>query len=322
MYETRKVTCGIRAISLFVGIVCALLFLPYHNWLVGLITAPNLPAGQTYTVEDNPSGVGPAYPAYWVTQDYWVAEGCPVSDSVKDGAEKILAPLDGDNISKTAIFCMPMGSVSVPGEYAKRFSKYYGIGNSEGDRKDNGFVWLVLYDDSGRTEIHYAVGDGLGKLGSHELGNIKRAAEGSYKAELSQTENIANAIFTVASNYNQTARANYEPWNPTPPAYGGPIEQQSDDSGIVYLCLGLFALLIWLTLISEPLLSVAVWLFGSYGAWEFMAWPLYVLKFMVEASANSSSSSSSSRRGGGSSGSSSTGSGKSTGGSTGTTRTR
>lgn len=318
MYGTRQVTCGLRVWAFVIGAICASLFFPYHNWLVGLVTSSGQPAAQTYTVESNPAGVGPAFPAYWATQDYWVAEGCPVSDSVKADAEEILATLDADNISKTAIFCMPSGSVSVPGEYAKRFSKYYGIGNSDGERKDNGFVWLVLYDEAGKTEVHYAVGDGLGKFGSHELGDIKRAAESSYNPDLSQTDNLANAILTISGTYSQMARANYEPWNSSAPVYGGPIESSDDGSASGFICLGLLALFFWLIFATEPIISIFVWMFGSYGAWEAMGWPLYVLKFFAEASANSSRSGRSS----GSSGSGSRSSGKSLGGSTGSTRTR
>lgn len=309
----NNVTCGIRAIALVVGIVSALLFLPYHRWASeNVFGGGSTEQGQTYTVENNPEGVGPAFPAYWETQDYWVAEGCPVSNGVKAEAEKVLAVLDADNISKTAIVCMPQGSVSVPGEWAKRFSKYYTIGNADGPRKDNGFVWLILYDEAGKTEIHMAIGDGMQKLGAYELGNVMRAGQDSFNPSLSQEDNVANAIMTITRTYDSTARANIEPFEPTTPLYGGPIEQSSEDveaQVIIWIICGV----IWLTLLSEPILAIFVVLFGASWAWHLMDWPFELLM----AWANSKSTGNS--RGGTSESGSS---GKTTGGSTRTTRSR
>lgn len=316
----RSVPCGIRFVALIIGVVCALLFVPFTSWIWQQMSTANAPKAQSYTVENDPSGVGPAYPAYWVTQDYWVAEGCPVSDAIKAEAEKFLAPLDADNIAKTAVVCMQKGTVAVPGEWAKRFGKYYHLGNPDGERKDNGFVWLVLYDDTGKTEVHYAVGDGImNKLGSNELGNVKRAAEAAYDPASTQGDNVANSILNLSASWAKVARANYEPWNPATPKYGGPITKSSDNNnGGSVLCLGLLGLFVWLVLLSEPILALGVVIFGSYSAWQFMSWPLQLLKIWAESRGNGNTGT----YHGSDSDTHSSDSGKSTGGGGDFTRTR
>lgn len=308
MNNRNTVSFGVRLIALIVGIASALLFLPYHRWVANNVFGEK---SQTYTIENNPEQFGPAYPAYWVTEDYWVGESCPVTSEIKAEAEKVLAPLDSDHISQTVVFCMPTGTVSQPDVWAKRFSKYYGVGLLEGPRKDNGIVWLLQYDEAGKVQVAYAVGDGLEKLDPYELVTVKIAVESSFVPGASQAENLALAIMSAANSYNQIARSSYQPFEPTTTQFGGPITKSEDDAS-AQLIVWAIVVVIWLTLLTEPFLAFFVVLFGARWAWQIMDWPLELAMAFINAKSSGSSTNYGSTPG--------HSSGKSLGGSTNTTR--
>ena len=232
-----------------------------------------------YTSENSPAGIGPDYPDYWINEDYWVAEGCPVSRAVKESAEKILAPLDADNIAKVAVVCMPDKGFVNPGIWADRFGTFYKIGLANGPRKNNGMVWLLIYNERKELEsIHYAIGDGLPFTTAGELGPVMHNAQ--------QDKDLGSAILALSSGFDSVARADYEPWDSRKPEYGGPIDSE-DDSGsssflLVVLCLGFLAFLGAVTIVTEPLLGVATFVLGSSATLNLMAWPLYVIYYVLQ----------------------------------------
>jgi len=120
------------------------------------------------------------------------------------------------------------------------------LGLPSGERKDNGFVFLIVVQPND-IDVHYAVGLGLPALTAPELTNINRAVETKYQS----THSMDQALTTLANEFNIVARTNYEP---APSAASTPevVDQPAGPVAIAalcgQLCLGLlvFLFLIWM----------------------------------------------------------------------------
>jgi hypothetical protein len=144
------------------------------------------------------------------------------------------------------ILILPEAQVGIRPNCAVHFLRYMKLGLPTGDRKDNGFVFLIVVEPNS-IDVHYAVGLGLPALTAPELTNINRAAENTYQS----THSMDQALLTLADEFNTVARNNYEP-EPSAAVTPQPVDQPAGPLGTLalcgQLCLGifLFFFLIWL----------------------------------------------------------------------------
>jgi hypothetical protein len=94
------------------------------------------------------------------------------------------------------------------------FLRYMKLGLPTGERRDNGFVFLIVVEPSG-IDVHYGVGLGLPALTAPELTDLNRAAEESYQS----THDMDQALLTLVRGFDRVARNKYSPLvvsQPTP----------------------------------------------------------------------------------------------------------
>ena len=230
-----------------------------------------------YTYESSPLGGPDEYPPYWVRENYWVAEGCPVNQTIKESAESILEPLNADHIAQAGIVCMPNEGFTNPGVWADRFATYHGFGEADGDpREDNGMLWLILYGENS-IEVHYAIGDGLPAITAISLGSIVRDAE--------QATSVSQAVEIISIEFDQVAREKYQPLNPVEPSFGGQIEKSSEIE------------ISWVKLILTGYILLQPFAFlmaaaGLVSLFDSIFWPLKLGLLFLESSSSGSFSAS------------------------------
>jgi len=134
------------------------------------------------------------------------------SERTVDEVDAILDELNEDVIAQTMILVLPQGQVGIRTNCAVHFLRYMKLGLPSGERKDNGFVFLIVVE-SNDIDVHYAVGLGLPALTAYELTSINRAVETSYET----THSMDQALLTLAKEFDRVARENYSPLvDPTP----------------------------------------------------------------------------------------------------------
>jgi hypothetical protein len=185
--------------------------------------------------------------SYALLQPHWtVGWEDYASEQTVSRVDRVLDRLDEDAIAQTMILILPEDRVGIRTNCAVHFLRYMKLGLPTGERKDNGFVFLLVVG-SDRIDVHYAVGLGLPALTAPELTNINRAVENSYQS----THSMDEALLTLVKEFNIVARNNYEPLT-SPAATPEPIGQPIGPAGAValcgQLCLGvlLFLFLIWM----------------------------------------------------------------------------
>lgn len=160
--------------------------------------------------------------------------------------DRVFDRLDDDAIAQTMILILPQDQVSIRTNCAVHFLRYMKLGLPTGDRRDNGFVFLIVVEPDD-IDVHYAVGLGLPALTAPELTNINRAVEDTYQS----THSIDQALLTLANEFNTVARDNYEP-EPSaaeaPEAADQPVGPAALAALCGQLCLGvfLFVFLVWM----------------------------------------------------------------------------
>jgi len=135
-----------------------------------------------------------------------------VSESTVNEVDEILDRLNEDSIAQTMILIKPEDQVGNRVNCAVHFLRYMKLGLPSGERKDNGFVFLIVVE-SNSIDVHYAVGLGLPALTAHELTDLNRTAEETYQS----THSLDQALLGLVQGFDQVARSNYAPLvTPTP----------------------------------------------------------------------------------------------------------
>ena len=172
--------------------------------------------------------------SYAMQQPHWTVDGeSYVSQPTVDEVDRILDNLDGDSIAQTMILFKPYEQTGTRVNCAVHFLRYMKLGLPSGERKDNGFVFLIVVDPD-KIDVHYGVGLGLPALTAAELTPLNRAAEDVYKS----TGSMDEALLTLVREYDRVARENYTPLvypTQTPVAIVMP-ELPSGPLGILSIC--------------------------------------------------------------------------------------
>jgi hypothetical protein len=179
------------------------------------------------------SGSSPDYGfTYELQQAHWTVDwqGYASEQAVAD-VDTILDQLDADSIAQTMILIKPQDQVSNRVNCAVHFLRYMQLGLPDGERKDNGFVFLIVVEPTS-IDVHYGVGLGLPALTASELTTLNRAAEDTYLS----THSMDQALLTLVQGFDSVARSNYGPLiSPTPEAIEMPA-LPSGPLGILALC--------------------------------------------------------------------------------------
>jgi hypothetical protein len=169
---------------------------------------------------------------YDLQQPHWTVDWQGyVSEQTVAEVDTILDDLNADSIAQTMILIKPQDQVGNRVNCAVHFLRYMQLGLPDGERKDNGFVFLIVVGPTS-IDVHYGVGLGLPALTASELTNLNRAAEETYRS----TQSIDQALLTLIQGFDTVARSNYEPLIP-PTAQ--PVEMPalpSSPLGILALC--------------------------------------------------------------------------------------
>jgi hypothetical protein len=158
--------------------------------------------------------------------------------------DAVLDQLNADSIAQTMILFKSQTEVGNRVNCAVHFLRYMQLGLPTGERKDNGFVFLIVVEPN-RIDVHYGVGLGLPALTASELTDINRAVEDAYQINHS----IDKALLTLVEKFDAVARSNYPPLvSPTSTNEAGKIPLlPSAPLGIWnicgLLCMGIFFLL-------------------------------------------------------------------------------
>lgn len=185
--------------------------------------------------------------SYDLMQPHWtVGWELYASQQAVDSVDRVLDRLNDDAIAQTMILILPQDQVGIRTNCAVHFLRYMKLGLPSGERRDNGFVFLIVVGTD-RIDVHYAVGLGLPALTAPELTNVNRAVEATYQS----TQSMDEALLTLANEFNTVARDNYEP-APSAASTPEPVPQPAGAAAFIALCgqvcMGafLFFFLIWL----------------------------------------------------------------------------
>ncbi len=190
---------------------------------------------------------------YDLQQAHWTVDwqGYASEQAVTE-VDVILDRLNGDSIAQTMILIQPQDQVGNRVNCAVHFLRYMQLGEPTGERKDNGFVFLIVVEPA-RIDVHYGVGLGLPALTAPELTTLNRAAEDAYQS----TQSIDQALLTLVQGFDTVTRNNYEPLispTPTPQTIDLPA-LPSGPLGILsicgLLCLGIFFLLFFIWMLPK-----------------------------------------------------------------------
>ncbi len=196
------------------------------------------------------NGSAPDYGfTYTLQQAHWTVDWQGyVSEQTVTEVDEILDQLNADSIAQTMILIQPQEQVGNRVNCAVHFLRYMQLGLPEGERKDNGFVFLIVVEPE-RIDVHYGVGLGLPALTAPELTTLNRTAEETFQS----TRSLDQALLALVQGFDTVARNKYAPLifqEPTPEIINLP-QLPSGPLGIVaicgLLCVGGFflLLLIW-----------------------------------------------------------------------------
>jgi hypothetical protein len=220
--DRNKARRGITPIVVIVIAVMALVS-SFSSTNAGIASAATLCGG----------GSAPDYGfTYDLQQPHWTVGGQGyASEQAVAEVDAILDELNADSIAQTMILIKPQDQVGNRVNCAVHFLRYMRLGLPDGERKDNGFVFLIVVEPT-KIDVHYGVGLGLPALTASELTTLNRSAEETYRS----TQSIDQALLTLIQGFDTVARSNYEPLIPPTPQ---PIEMPalpSSPLGILALC--------------------------------------------------------------------------------------
>ena len=209
--------------------------------------------------------------SYASLQPHWtVGWELYASEQAVNRVDRVLDRLNDDAIAQTMILILPQDQVGIRTNCAVHFLRYMKLGLPSGERKDNGFVFLIVVEPDD-IDVHYAVGLGLPALTAPELTNINRAAEDTYQS----TQSMDQALTTLVSEFNIVARTNYDPL-PSPVSTPEVVDQPAGPAALVLLCgqmcLGLFLFLFLLWMFSQMGGGGTRYYPPNYGPWGGSPW--------------------------------------------------
>ena len=147
---------------------------------------------------------------YPLEQYHWTVGWEPyMREDIVDRVDVILGGLDNDNIAQTMILIKSAEEVGNRVNCAVHFLRYMELGLVEGERKDNGFVFLIVVEEDD-IDVHYGVGLGLPALTAQGLTPLNRLAEDTCE----ETGSISEALLTLVNAFDEYARSKYDPWYP------------------------------------------------------------------------------------------------------------
>jgi hypothetical protein len=197
------------------------------------------------------NGSAPDYGlSYDLLQPHWtVGWENYASERAVNRVDGVLDLLNEDAIAQTMILILPQDQVGIRTNCAVHFLRYMQLGLPTGNRKDNGFVFLIVVEPDS-IDVHYAIGLGLPALTAQELTPINRAAENAYQS----THSMDEALLTLADEFSTVARNNYEP-EPSAALTPEPVVQPTGPAAIlalgVQLCLSIFVFLFLIWMFSQ-----------------------------------------------------------------------
>jgi hypothetical protein len=229
---------------------------------------------ETHFVQSQLCGNGspPGYGfSYNLLQPHWtVGWEAYASEQTVNRVDRVFDRLNDDAIAQTMILILPQDQVSIRTNCAVHFLRYMKLGLPSGERKDNGFVFLIVVETD-RIDVHYAVGLGLPALTAPELTNINRAVENKYQS----TDSMDQALLTLANEFNIVARNNYEP-EPSAASTPEVVEPTAGPVAIValcgQLCLGIFLFLFFIWMLSQMGGGGTRYYPPDYGPWGGSSW--------------------------------------------------
>ena len=209
--------------------------------------------------------------SYDLLQPHWtVGWELYASEQTVNRVDRVLDRLNDDAIAQTMILILPQDQVGIRTNCAVHFLRYMKLGLPSGERKDNGFVFLVVVQPDD-IDVHYAVGLGLPALTAPELTNINRAAEDEYRS----THSMDEALLTLVTEFNIVARSNYEPAPSvasTPEVVNQPVGLGAFAALCGQVCLGLFLFLFLTWMLSQMGGGGARSYPPDYGPWGGSPW--------------------------------------------------
>ncbi len=163
-------------------------------------------AGAVFAAPRCGDGSAPDYGfTYNLEQDHWTVNWQEyASVQAVTEVDTILDQLNGDSIAQTMILFLPQDQVGIRVNCAVHFLRYMQLGNPTGERKDNGFVFLIVVEPT-RIDVHYGVGLGLPALTASDLTNLNRTAEDAYQT----TQSMDQALLALVQGFDKVARSKY-----------------------------------------------------------------------------------------------------------------
>lgn len=144
---------------------------------------------------------------YPMQQYHWTVDGeAYLSTATIDELDVIFDQLNAESVVQTMILFKPADQVGNRVNCAVHFLRYMQLGLTSGERKDNGFTFLIVVEND-KIDVHYGVGLGLPALTAYSLTEINRLAEDTYQ----ETGSMDQAILAMANSYASYAREQYPP---------------------------------------------------------------------------------------------------------------
>ncbi len=211
-------------------------------------------AGEAFAAPLCGNGSAPDYGfTYELQQAHWTVDWQNyATENAVIEVDTILDRLNADSIAQTMILILPQEQVGNRVNCAVHFLRYMQLGEPTGERKDNGFVFLIVVEPT-RIDVHYGVGLGLPALTASDLTTLNRSAEDAYQS----THNMDQALVTLVQRFDTVARNKYAPLiSPTStPETINPPSLPSGPLGILsicgLLCIGIFFLLFLLWMLPK-----------------------------------------------------------------------
>ena len=186
--------------------------------------------------------------SYDIQQPHWtVGWENYVTENTVNQVDGILDKLNNDSIAQTMILFKDQTQVGNQVNCAVHFLRYMKLGLSYGERKDNGFAFLIVVDPN-KINVHYGVGLGLPALTAPELTNLNRLAEDTYQS----TQNMDAALLALIKGFDEVTRKKYSPLISTPATQPTSIYIQMPtiitgplDTGVIccLVCIGMILLI-------------------------------------------------------------------------------